>query len=161
MPATLTQGEIEERTAILRRFREALLRQRERFNRYLEMLEQQAPGEDSRDRGDPHRSDLHQIEIHVEMQQAIIHEIASFEQVIEPLQLMYREHDPDGAADLPHLKAALERTRDQVLRHTIRSRELLKQEISSLRSEISSLRIMRRNQSLYATPEPTTVDISA
>ena len=156
MPATLTQGEIEERTAILRRFREALLRQRERFNRYLEMLEQQAPGEDAGDRGD-----LHQIEIHVEMEQAIIHEIASFEQVIEPLQLMYREHDPDGAADFPHLKAAFERTRDQVLRHTVRSRELLKQEISSLRSEISSLRIMRRNQSLYATPEPTTVDISA
>ncbi len=151
MPATLSQSEIEERVVILRRFREALLRRRERFSRYIEMLERQAPGETSTD----------QIEIHVEMEQAIIHEIASFEQVIEPLQLMYREHDPDGAADLPHLKTAFERTRNQVLRHTIRSRELLKQEISSLRSEISSLRIMRRNQSLYAIPEPTAVDISA
>ncbi len=156
MPAALTQLEIEERVAVLRRFREALLRQRERFSRYLEMLEQQPPGENDGDRPDPE-----QLEIHVEMEQAIIHEIASIEQVIEPLQLMCREHDSEGAADIPKLQAALDRTRDEVLRRTARSRELLKQEINSLRSEISGLRIMRRRQSLYATPEPTTVDISA
>ena len=147
--------------AVLRRFREALLRQRERFSRYLEMLEQQPPGENDGDRPDRDRHDPEQLEIHVEMEQAIIHEIASIEQVIEPLQLMCREHDSEGAADIPKLQAALDRTRDEVLRRTVRSRELLKQEISSLRSEISGLRIMRRRQSLYATPEPTTVDISA
>ena len=152
--------------AVLRRFREALLRQRERFSRYLEMLEQQPPGENDGDRPDSDRHDgdrydPEQLEIHVEMEQAIIHEIASIEQVIEPLQLMCREHDSEGAADIPKLQAALDRTRDEVLRRTVRSRELLKQEISSLRSEISGLRIMRRRQSLYATPEPTTVDISA
>jgi len=147
--------------AVLRRFREALLRQRERFSRYLEMLEQQPPGENDRDRHDRDRHDPEQLEIHVEMEQAIIHEIASIEQVIEPLQLMCREHDSEGAADIPKLQAALDRTRDEVLRRTVRSRELLKQEINSLRSEISGLRIMRRRQSLYATPEPTTVDISA
>lgn len=149
MSATLTQAEIEDRVAVLRRFREALLHQRERFSRYLEMLDDQPPG------------DPHHIEIHLEMEQAIIHEIGCFEQVIEPLELMYREHDPDGAADLPRLKAALDRTRDEVLRRTVRNRELLKQEINSLRSEISGLRIMRRRRSLFATPEPTTVDISA
>ena len=147
--------------AVLRRFREALLRQRERFSRYLEMLEQQPPGENDGDRHDRDRHDPEQLEIHVEMEQAIIHEIASIEQVIEPLQLMCREHDSEGAADIPKLQAALDRTRDEVLRRTVRSRELLKQEISSLRSEISGLRIMRRRQSLYATPEPATVDISA
>ncbi|MEE8441490.1 MAG: hypothetical protein V3S41_07205 [Spirochaetia bacterium] len=151
MPVTLTQSEIEERVGILRRFREALLRRRERFSRYLEMLEQQPPGENDSDR----------IEIYVEIEQAIIQEIAGFEQVIEPLQLMYREHGPDGAADLPHLKADLERTRDEVLLRAVRSRDLLKQEISSLRSEISGLRIMHRRRSLFATAEPTTIDISA
>ena len=153
MPTTLSQSEIDERAAILRRFREALLRQRERFSTYLEMLDNQPDTE--------FRSDSEQIEIHVAMEQAIVREISSFERVIEPLHLMYREHDPEGAAELPSLKAAMERTRDEVIRRTARSRELLRDQISSLRSEIAGLRVMRRQQSLYATPEPTTVDISA
>ena len=156
MPAKLTQTEIDERAAILRRFRQALLRQRERFSDYLEMLEQRPTGENG---SEPNNPD--QIEIHVKMEQAIVHEIANFELVIEPLQLMYRELDPAGAADLPHLRASLQRTRDEVLRRNESSRELLKQQIHSLRSEISELRVLRRTRSLYATPEPTTVDISA
>lgn len=155
MPA-LTKSEIEERTAILRRFREALLRQRERFSDYLKVLESQpsASGAEAWENPD-------QIEIHVKMEEAIVHEIANFEQVIEPLQLMYQEHDPAGAAELPRLQASLERTRDEVMRRTERSRELLRKEISSLRSEIADLRVMRRTRSLYATPQPTSVDISA
>jgi hypothetical protein len=154
VPATLTQSEIDERAAILRRFREALLRQRERFSEYLQMLEQQSA--DGSEWTNPE-----QIEIHVKMEEAIVHEIASFGQVVAPLQLMYQELDPEGAAELPRLEASLERTREEVLRRTERSRELLKQQITTLRSEISELRVMRRTRSLYATPDPTKIDISA
>jgi hypothetical protein len=156
VPGTLTQSEIDERAAILRRFREALLRQRERFSEYLQMLEQQSPGEDGSGWTNPE-----QIEIHVKMEEAIVHEIANFGQVVAPLQLMYQEIDPQGAAELPQLQASLERTRDEVLRRTERSRDLLKQQVSALRTEISELRVMRQTRSLYATPEPTTIDISA
>lgn len=154
MPQTLTQQEIDERAAILRRFREALIRQRERFSRYLQMLEDGPAGDGMADEAE-------QIEIHVEIEKSIVREISSFEQFIEPLEMMYREKDPQGAAEIPELRAALERTRQEVVRRTKHNASLLKQQLQSLRSEISDLRVMRGRRSLYATPEPTTVDISA
>jgi len=95
------------------------------------------------------------------MEKSIVREIATFEQVIEPLELMYRENDPDGAAEIPNLRAALERTREEVVRRTEVNRDILKSQISALRREISGLRVMKRHQSLYATPAPATIDISA
>ena len=153
MPSTLSQTEIDERVTVLRRFREALLRQRERFSKYLQMLEKEPAVAGA--------VDPEQVEIHVAMGHAIVREIASFEQIVEPLQMMYREHDPEGASDLPNLKAALDRTRDEIVRRASHGRELLKAQLTSLRSEIAGLRIMRQKSSLYGIPEPQTIDISA
>ncbi len=154
MARNLSQAEINERVAILRRFREALLKQRERFRAYLATLEEQERN------GIP--SDTPQmLESHLEMEQTIVREIGTFQQVIEPLALMYREYDPEGASDLPELQQALDRTREEIVHRTAQTKEVLKQELASLRSEIANLRIMQRTHSTFLTPEPTTVDISA
>lgn len=148
MSGTFTVAEIEKRAAILRRLREALLRQRERFSRYLEMLE----SEDS--------SDANEIESRAEMEQIIVREIAGLERVIDPLEMMYREHGGAEATHFSRLRTALARTREDVVHHSEMTRSLLKQQIDSLRSEIAGLRVMRR-QSVYTDTQPTTIDISA
>lgn len=146
--AKLSKSEIEERTQMLRKFRQALVRQRERFRRYLELLESGSH---------PDGAD----EIRVDMEKSIVREIATFEQVIEPLEVMYREHDPEASADIPNLRAALQRTRNEVVRRTELNRDILRQQIDTLRREISGLRIMRRHSRLYSAAPPTTIDISA
>ena len=148
----LTGQELEERVAILTRFREALIRQREKFRRYLEIIE----------RGDDEfASETDRLEFHVEMEQSIVVEIASFQRAIEPLETMYRAVDPDGAREIPNLRKALDRTRDEVVRRHDRNRTLLRRQLEELRSEIANLRIIRSTRSLYATPEPELVDIRA
>jgi len=150
MVAQLSRAEIEERTRILRDFRAALVRQRERFRQYLELLET-APDEPLTDLED----------IRFDMEKSIVREIASFERAIEPLEVMYREYDPEAAAEIPQLRAALSRTREEVVRRTELNRDILKQQLTSLRREISGLRLMKRNKTLYAAPQPNTIDISA
>ena len=130
------------------------MRQRERFRLYLATLEEQE--RKGTDAGNPE-----ELESQIQIQQSIVREIGTFEQVIEPLALMYREYDPHGADDLPQLQRALERTRKDILQKTEKTCHALKRELASLRSEIASLRVLRRPNQSFLTPEPTTVDISA
>lgn len=148
---TLTRHEIDDRIAILTRFRAALLRQRERFRQYLELLDAEEAGE----------GDAASLEIHVAMEHSIIAEIASFQRTIEPLEMLYRDADPEGAGEIPHLREALNRTRDEVLRRHEHNRALLAAQLEELRSQIASLRIVARAPSVYATPAPSLVDLHA
>lgn len=158
MSFALSQSEINERVEILRRFREALVRQRERFREYLAMLEEQ---EQLQARGDEADRPEDRLEMHVRVEQEIVREIGTFQQVIEPLELMYREYDPSGAEDLPRLRTSLDRAKEEILHRAAYTRELLQQQLESLRSEIAGLRIMHASRTTYLTPAPTAVDISA
>ncbi len=160
----LTRAEFDERVAIMRRFKAALERQRDRFRRYLDELERHGQANAGTEPGQA-------LEFHVEMERAIVHEIASFERTIEPLETLYRAHDPDGAREIPALREALDLTRDEVVRRTEISRAALLQHIEALRDEISSLRIMqtdgasdrpgRHAAGRSHSPEPGLVDVTA
>jgi hypothetical protein len=134
MPEQITQDELNERVAILRRFKAALVEQRDRFRRYLDVLENGA-GQDG--------TALDDLEFHVEMEKSIVQEIATFERTIEPLEQLYRAHDPEGAKQIPVLRNALERTREEVVRRTSYNRDLLRAQLESLREEISELKLVR------------------
>lgn len=131
---TLSPDELATRVAILRRYKQALVRQRERFRGYLGVLETRTPGavED-------------ELLFHVELERTILREIASFERTIEPLETLYRSTDPDGASEIPALRDALHRTRDEVLRRTQENQRLLRTRIGAIRSEISKLRASARS----------------
>ncbi len=159
----ISREEFDERVAILRRFKAALERQRDRFRRYLDELERHGPGAAA---CDPEQT----LEFHVEMERAIVHEIASFERTIEPLETLYREHDPHGAREIPVLREALARTREEVVRRTEISREALYHQIAAIRDEISSLKVMRAGSFARQArqpregsraPGPTLVDVTA
>lgn len=132
----LTRAEFDERVAIMRRFKAALERQRDRFRRYLDELERHGRENAETEPGEA-------LEFHVEMERAIVHEIASFERTIEPLETLYRAHDPDGAREIPALREALDRTREEVVSRTRISRAVLHRHLEAIRDEISSLRLTR------------------
>ena len=149
----LSETEIRERVAILKRFKQALVRQRDRFKHQLLMLEQRGTSADSED----------DLEFHIAMEQSIVKEIASFERTIEPLETLYRAHDPAGAREIPALREALERTREEVVRRTEYNREILQHQVEAIRDEISTLRIVRGRafQSASREPESSLVDVTA
>lgn len=125
----LTQREFDERVAILRRFRAALVRQRDRFRDYLRQLEERgATGTPDDD-----------LDFHVELEHSVVREISTFERSIEPLETLYRAHDPEGATEIPALREALQRTRDEVLRRTRENQELLRGQIDAVRTKIHAL----------------------
>lgn len=135
MTNQLSTDEFNERVAILRRFKEALIEQRDRFRDYLTLLES----------GGTNGSPEENLEFHVEMERSIVREIATFERTIEPLEQLYRAHDPEGAREIPTLREALTRTRDEVIRRTTHNQHLLRAQLESLRAEIDELKIVRRS----------------
>lgn len=151
----LSHDEFKERVRILRRYREALVRQRDRFRRYLQVLETRGGG------GDPSE----ELEFHVELEASIVKEISSFERTIEPLETLYRAHDPEGAEEIPALREALARTRDEVLLRTEHNQQILRQQLEAIRREVSSLKVLHAGRPSFsgsaAPSAPAVVDVTA
>lgn len=146
--AVAYQGELERRKAVLRRFRELLVQQREKFERYLLVLDHE--------RTDIETGDLDKLVSHVELEQEIVSEIYTFQKVIDPLEELYRasyeaaEGAPE-AAEFPALKQSLVELRGEVLARNAENRVLLKRRMETLRTEIDAVhRPMAGRRSVYA-----------
>ncbi|MFP4376792.1 MAG: flagellar biosynthesis protein FlgN [Spirochaetales bacterium] len=127
---SITNDEREERIAILRRFKATVERQRARFAEYLRVLEAGSDNETAEER----------LAFHIELEQQILAEIETFEQVAGPLEALYRAKDPTGAERIPKLRAALERTKLEVLARVTANQTLLRVQIAAIREQISALR---------------------
>lgn len=158
-------GELERRKAVLRRFRELLVEQRSKFEKYLVVLD--------REREDIESSDVDRLAAHVEIEASIVSDIFTFQKVIDPLEDLYREAYPASTAgaagaagaapsDIPGIRGAITDLKTEVLRRNAENRGLLKQRMEILRREVLSLRnpaLSRR--SVYASSgEGSLVDIS-
>jgi hypothetical protein len=141
------KGELAQRTAILRKFRELLLEQREKFQRYLLVLDNE--------KSDIESGDIDRLMAHVELEEQVVSDIFTFQKVIDPLEDLYRSAYPQGAAEgdeLPELKSSLVELRCEVLKRNEENRILLKQRMETLRTEITGLRIpMGARRSVYAS----------
>ena len=146
-------NQTEQNIAVLRRLREMLVRQRERFQAYLELLE----AEESSIRDD----DAEKLLAQVEIERTIIAEIFTLKKVILPLESLYQAAYPGGAdSTVPRLKAALDTMGQQIFAHNARNRRLLKERMESLRREITELRGWPRDTSPFAEVVPGLVDIT-
>ncbi len=150
--------ELEQRTAVLRRFRELLVQQRAKFQKYLVVLDHQ--------KGDIESGDVDRLVAHVELEEQIVSEIFTFQKVLDPLEDLYRAAYPAGTGsadhgELPELKASLIELRGEVLKRNAENRALLKQRMETLRSEIAGLRMpMKARRSIYAdSSEASVLDI--
>jgi hypothetical protein len=141
--AEIEPAELEQRVAILRRFRELLIQQRDRFRSYLEALDSQQAVIES--------GDADALLAHVELEERIVADIFSIQKVIDPLDNMYRALVPDaaaaggdpqppGAEEVSGLKAALENLKVEAAARSARNRELLLNRMAEIRTEITALR---------------------
>lgn len=140
----LTQAEIDERTALLRRFRSLLEQQRAKFREYLRVLEEQEKTIQS--------ESSEAMLIHTELEQQIASNIISLQKVIKPIETMYNDAFPSGsgAQEIPHLQADLQSLQRQVLERNRKNRELLQIHIGQIKERLSSIKNPYRNtRSVY------------
>jgi flagellar biosynthesis/type III secretory pathway chaperone len=145
---------IAQNAAILRKLRDTLSRQREKFGAYLNLLECE---ERSIEKGDSEK-----LLAQVEMEQSIIAEIFTLKKVIAPLESLYRAGYPEGTeSTIPRLKSALEEMGEEILARNGRNRQLLRERMEEMRKEITSLRSWPKSASPFAEVTPGLIDINA
>lgn len=133
----------EDRTALLTRLRNQLLKQREKFEDYLILLDQQ---EHAISEGDAER-----LRDYVEIESRIIEEIGAVQQVVAPLAEIYRAVTPEPDAEVLELKESLGRLHREATRRNERNQELLRDGMESLRQEIAAVSRPQRSANVYST----------
>ena len=156
--AEITQEELNERVAILRRFRSLLEEQRGKFREYLTVLEKQ---QDSITSENPEN-----LLAHTELEQQVVKNIASLQKVIVPMAKMY--HAGNGAAgtaasaaedaEITKLQNDLSDLQDRVLKQNAINRDLLRVHIEQLKSQIAGFKNpYKANRSVYANVQAQAV----
>ena len=142
----ISPAELSQRVAVIKRFKELLKAQRDRFSAYLNALDKQKDVIQSGSASDLLR--------HVELEEKIVADIFSIQKVIDPLEKMYRETlvSQDALASSPEkgkhldgdevfsLKDALEGLKNEAVVRSKENKELLLVRMDELRTEIKSLR---------------------
>jgi hypothetical protein len=163
--------EVRRRVAVLKRFRELLRQQRDRFAEYLEVLDKQ--------KNVIENGSADELIAHVELEEKIVSDIFSIQKVIDPLENMYQALLPlkettgripfsvsaSSASieekEVPGLKSALEELKAEAVVRSERNKELLAKRMEELRLEMKSLRanpyVLRR--SVYSGETASLVDI--
>jgi hypothetical protein len=167
---TLDDEEVSRRVSILRRFRELLKAQADRFRQYLEVLDRQ---KDVIEEGN-----AEDAAAYVEFEEKIIADIFSIQKVIDPLEAMYRAAYPlsgkgrkrrakqasaEDAAGIPDLKTVLEGLKSEAASRVERNKELLSRRMAAIQTEITAIRknpYSRKSRSVYGeVPSPSLLDI--
>jgi len=164
----ISQKELSQRVAVIKRFKELLKAQRDRFHSYLNALDKQ---KDVIEHGTA--DDLMR---HVELEEKIVEDIFSIQKVINPLEEMYHSISSHGEnviksevlqdgekheEEVSGLKKALEGLKSEAVIRSGQNRELLAKRMAELRAEIKSIKsnaYSRRNVDL--SQRPSQIDIS-
>ncbi|MGP1577504.1 MAG: flagellar biosynthesis protein FlgN [Treponema sp.] len=140
----LTESEIAERVAVLKRFRTLLEQQRLKFREYLTVLEKQETSITE--------AKVEALAQHAELGEAIVAEIFTIQKVLDPLEYLYANVcEPTAADDIPDLKNDLAVLQEQVIAQNKKNREFLSTQMTGLRQQIASLkRPYMHRESIYA-----------
>jgi len=148
--AEISQEELNERVAILRRFRTLLEQQRGKFKEYLDVLEKQ---QKSISEENPES-----LIAHTELEQQVVKNIASLQKVIVPMSNMYKSvsanNNDKEAQSILQLQSELTDLQEKVLKQNEINRDLLRVHIESIRTQIQNFKNPYRNaRSVYAQPQ--------
>ena len=156
--SNITQEELNERVAILRRFRSLLEEQRGKFREYLTVLEKQ---QDSITSENPEN-----LLAHTELEQQVVKNIASLQKVIVPMAKMYHAGNGTASAavsaaedaEITKLQNDLSDLQDRVLKQNAINRDLLRVHIEQLKSQIAGFKNpYKNNRSVYANVQAQSV----
>ncbi len=143
----LTDEELNERVAILRRFRTLLEQQRAKFQEYLEVLEKQEKSISD--------EDTTAIIGHAELEQQVVAGIKNLQKVIVPVSEMYRASEktaaPENDKSVESIQDELEKLQEKVLAQNQKNRELLKKHLVQIRTQLDNFKNpYKKNRSIYA-----------
>jgi len=147
----LTQEEIDERIAILRRFRKLLEQQRNKFREYLEVLEKQQTAIE--------KGDTEALMAHTELEQQIVANIGNLQKVIAPMEKLYESKSApifgsgksEEAASIPHLKTDLLKLQQAVLSRNRQNCDMLRSSMAEMKSRMAMFKNPYKNsRSIYA-----------
>jgi len=166
----ISPAELSQRVAVLKRFKELLKAQRDRFQAYLNALDKQKDVIETGSTDDLLR--------HVELEEKIVQDIFSIQKVIDPLEKMYQAIRPGAPLGVPaksaptpagkesgddeviSLKEALDGLRAEAAVRSEQNRELLAKRMADLRSEIKSLKKNAyASRRFDSTPPPSYIDL--
>lgn len=148
MEEKLTQAELDERVAILRRLRTLLEQQRTKFREYLTVLELQESKISS--------EDADALIAHSELETQIVAGISSLQKVIVPMQKLYQSsqaatYSPKDAIPVNQLQNELSNLQIQVLKQNEKNRDLLRSHIDEIKKQMVEFKNPYRNiKSVYA-----------
>ena len=133
MKQVLSRQEIDQRVAVLKRFKALLQEQRKNFSDYLVVLETQERS--------IHEENIDALVHHTELEQSIIGDIFTIQKVIDPIEEMYRLGMPDkDDTEVVRLKSDLNKLQFQVIDQNQKNRELLQSRMADLRQEMISIK---------------------
>lgn len=146
--ADLTQEELDERIAVLRRFRALLEQQRNKFREYLSVLESQQSKIEI--------DDGESLMAHAELETQIVANISNLQKVIVPLQKMYESSGEPEKNGVEQIQSELADLQSKVLAQNEKNRALLKAHMAQIREQLSTMAAMnpyRGRRSIYAPKE--------
>jgi len=153
----LSQEELNERVAILKRFRTLLEQQRGKFQEYLTVLEKQ---QDSITTQNPDA-----LVAHTELEQQVVQNIANLQKVIVPMTKMYNSvkntASPSAAntenetEEINRIQNELYDLQNKVLQQNQLNRDLLRVQLTQIQTQINNFKNPYRNaKSVYAQKQP-------
>ena len=148
--AEITQQELDERVALLRKFRSLLEQQRNKFQEYLNVLEKQQDSITSQN--------TESLIAHTELEQQVVKNIANLQKVIIPMQKMYKAAVPMAHtaedSSINQIQNELNALQDKVLKQNQINRDLLRSHIEEIRAQIQNFKNPFKNiRSVYAQPQ--------
>ena len=150
--SNITQEELNERVAILRRFRSLLEEQRGKFREYLNVLEKQ---QDSITSENPES-----LLAHTELEQQVVKNIANLQKVIVPMAKMYKANGGNSSpaaedAEIIKIQNELSDLQEKVLKQNAINRDLLRVHIEQLKSQINNFKNpYKATRNVYASAQP-------
>lgn len=153
---SLSQAEISERIAVLRRFKALLMQQRNKFAEYLQVLEAQENSIVS--------EDADKIVQHTYLGQSLVSEISTIQKVIEPIESLYHDFRTQSADFSPDalqneeretrcIQMDLQRLKTTVLEQNQKNTERLKTHLTGLRKQISDLKLLQTAKNPFESDE--------
>lgn len=150
--AEISQEELNERVAMLRRFRTLLEQQRAKFQEYLTVLEKQQTSIAT--------ENPEALIAHTELEQQVVKNIANLQKVIVPMSKMCKKSAlPEASAEetqsITEIQTELDDLQKRVLKQNEINRDLLKEHIVQIKTQMNNFKNPYRNRaSVYAQKQP-------
>ena len=152
--AEITQEELEERVATLKRFKMLLVQQRSKFQEYLTVLEKQQTSITS--------ENPEKLLAHTELEQQVVKNIANLQKVIVPMSKICAGDNQNQ--EIAQIQGELADLQKKVLKQNQVNRDLLRVHIDSIKNQLQNMKNPYRNLNKVYSQSPkvaTLVEINA